>query len=61
MLRLLLGAVIGLAVLLALQTYRLDRCHLKAKQMETCQEVNELERDAQDDTDDDLVNSISQR
>lgn len=54
------AAIIGLAALVALQTYRLDQCQLKAKQLETCQEVRELEGEARDATDDDLIDAISQ-
>jgi len=54
------SVIVGLLALLGLQTYRLDQCQLKAKQLDTCQEVREFEGEARDATDDDLVGDISQ-
>lgn len=54
------AAIIGMASIVAVQTYRLGKCQAKATQLITCQEVNELERNARDATNDDLADDISQ-
>jgi len=54
------SVIVGLLALLGLQTYRLDQCQLKAKQLDPCQEVREFEGEARDATDDVLVGDISQ-
>lgn len=58
-LRAAIAAAAVLALLLVVQTYRLGNCQAKAKRLETCQEVNKIEKDVSNETDDGLADSIS--
>lgn len=60
MLKIWIGIVVAMALIIALQTYRLGKCQVKAKNLDVCLEVDELEKDARDATDDELIDSISQ-
>lgn len=55
----LIAACVALAGALAWQTWRLERCQVKADRLDTCLEVDKLEKEARDASDDDLVDSIS--
>jgi len=55
----LITTIVILCILLGLQSWRLGNCQAKAKQLETCQEVNKLKEGINNATDDDLTNSIS--
>jgi len=59
MFKIMLGAIAAMAMALAFQTYRLDRCQKKADRLDVCQEVDQLERNARDATDDDLIDDIT--
>ena len=59
MLKILIGVVAALAVALALQTWRLNRCQIKADRLTTCEAVDEIEKEVRDETDDGLAAGIS--
>ncbi len=58
-LRAAIGLCAVLAVLLVVQTWRLGNCQEKAARLDTCEEVDRLEGEARDESDDDLSDRIS--
>jgi Flp pilus assembly protein TadB len=55
MIRILLGLVAALGLALAIQTWRLDRAHAKADRLDTCEEVQDINTEIRNETDDDLL------
>lgn len=54
-----IGIIMGLAVALAFQTWQLERCQIKAKALEVCQEIDTIEGEVRNETDDNLIDRIS--
>lgn len=54
----LVGMCAVLGTLLVLQTWRLGNCQQKAKLLDTCQEVDQLEREIHDADDDTLLDDL---
>lgn len=59
MTRVLLGILGVLVIALTVQTWRLSNCQGKARALKTCQEVNKLEKDAENATDSELIDRLS--
>lgn len=55
MIRILLGLVAALGLALAIQTWRLDRAYAKADRLDTCEEVQDINTEIRNETDDDLL------
>lgn len=55
----LVGALIAAAALLSIQTARLNACQAKARLLDTCEEVDKLETEIRDETDDALTDRLS--
>ncbi|WP_375175511.1 hypothetical protein [Pseudooceanicola sp.] len=55
----LVGLIAALGIALAIQTVRLDRAHDKADRLDTCEEVQDINTEIRNETDDDLLNRTS--